>query len=122
VGKLIRAQEIREVNDVQYRLIPVPEWGGEDAEIRIRSMSAGELVKFTNLKGENAKQGMVRALVMCAVDEDGERIFTTDDVAWLMDKNISVLHRIQDAILELNGMRKAAESDEDDDVTRAGKG
>ena len=122
MGKLIRAQEIREVNDVQYRLIPVPEWGGEDAEIRIRSMSAGELVKFTNLKGENAKQGMVRALVMCAVDEDGERIFTTDDVAWLMDKNISVLHRIQDAILELNGMRKAAESDEDDDVTRAGKG
>jgi len=121
--KLVGAREIREVNDVQYRLIPVPEWGGEDAQIRIRSMSAGELVKFTNLKGENAKQGMVRALVMCAVDGDGERIFSTDDVAWLMDKNISVLHRIQDAILELNGMRKSAgESDEDDDVTRAGKG
>ena len=120
--KLIGARQIQESNDVQYRDIPVDEWE-KGASLRIRSFSARELVAFTSLKGENQKQGIVRGLIMCAVDEGGERIFTNDDVPWLMDKNVKVLHRIQEAILILNGMKdeKPDSEGEETELEKAGK-
>ena len=125
MGKLITsAQQVRDANDTQYRIVSVPEWGDADSELRIRSMSANEISRFTNLKGDNQKSAMARALVMCAVDETGEPIFTMSDVPWMMDKSVSVLHRVQEAILMLNGMKKdpdAEDEDPDDEVTRAGK-
>ena len=126
MGKLITsAQQVRDANDTKYDLVPVPEWGDKDTMLRIRSMSANEIKKFTSLKGENQKTAMARALIMCAVDETGEEIFTTDDVGWMMDKNVAVLHRVQDAILILNGMKDKPkdpdDEEEDDEVTKAGK-
>jgi hypothetical protein len=125
VKLITSAQQVRDANDTQYRNVPVPEWGDEDTELRIRSMSANEIRKFTNLKGDNQKSAMARAIVMCAVDETGDTIFTSDDINWMMDKSVAVLHRLQDAILILNGMKNAPTDDEDssdDEVTKAGKG
>jgi hypothetical protein len=127
MAKLISSRQVQESNDVRYRDIPVDEWE-QGASLRIRSFTARELVSFTSLKGDNQKQGIVRGLIMCAVDENGERIFTNDDVGWLMDKNVKVLHRIQEAILIHNGMRKDPDAEDGDDegngdkLQAAGKG
>jgi hypothetical protein len=115
VAKLITSRQVQESNDVRYRDIPVPEWGDEETALRIRSFTARELMTFTSLKGENQKQGIVRGLIMCAVDEHGDRIFTNDDIPWLMDKNVRVLHRIQESILILNGMRKDPDAEDGED-------
>jgi hypothetical protein len=135
VAKIISsAKQVQEANDVKYDEVPVPEWGEDgndpDLALRIRSLTARELITFTSLKGENQKQAIVRGLIMSAVDEQGERIFDESDIKWLMGKNVSVLHRIQDAILVLNGMKqKPVQLDEngepveeDDELTKAGKG
>ena len=126
MAKLISSRQVQESNDVRYRDIPVDEWE-EGASLRIRSFTARELVSFTSLKGDNQKQGIVRGLIMCAVDENGDRIFTNDDIGWLMDKNVKILHRIQEAILIHNGMRKDPDVEDDDDdngdkLQSAGKG
>ncbi len=110
----ISAQQVREVNDVKYRETSVPEWGDAESVLRLRSMTAQEMVKFTNLKGENQKQGIVRGLIMCAVDDVGENIFSNDDISWLMEKNIAVLRRVQDDILILNGLKDDPNTHEDD--------
>jgi len=124
MARIISARQVQEVNDVRYRDIAVPEWGDEDAVLRIRSFTARELVAFTSLKGDNQKQGIVRGLIMCAVDDNGERIFSNDDIQWLMDKNVRVLHRVQEGILVLNGLRKDPEEEEGEANTleNAGKG
>lgn len=129
VGKLItRSQQVREANDVRYAEVLVPEWGGENeadlpedeqSSIRLRSFSAQALVAFTSLKGVHEKQGLVRGLIMSACDQHGELIFTNEDVKWLMEKSVKVLRRLQDAILELNGLNK--KKDQKEELEEAGK-
>ena len=131
MGKLItNAQQVQQSNDTQYDFVPVPEWAPDgtpedergEYEIRIKSLTAKELIAFTSLKGENAKEGMVRALILSAVDEDGQTIFDLNrDRKWLLEKNISVLRRCQRAMIKLNGLEDKPEG-EDDNVTAAGKG
>lgn len=116
--RLIRsAQEVHEANDVRYATIHVPEWGDEDTYIRIRSFSANELMRFTSLKGKSEKESIARGLMMCAVDENGDRIFSEADVKPLMSKSVAVLNRCQQAILELNeiGGRKRTDDEEEDE-------
>ena len=107
-------------NDVQTEEVEVPEWGGS---VLVRGMSGTEREAFekartrevpsgnrnarragqttTEFSRERLRAGLVCA---CAVDERGNRLFTTEDLPALNDKSAAALERIVDVAMRLSGM------------------
>lgn len=108
---LLTAAQILAADDLSFVDVPVPEWGGT---IRLREMSAGEAIKFTDSLQDNAKsrnQAIVRIIRDTAVGVDGARLFPGDgDMEKLRAKSFKVFQVLSDAALKLNGFR-----DEDDE-------
>lgn len=89
---------------LRYEDVEVPEWGGT---VRIQQMSALESMEFSEEAAElkkkhNRSVGLYLMLVYSARDEQGQRIFTVDDIPVLMEKGIDVLNRLQMIALRLN--------------------
>lgn len=104
--KLLTGQDIVEIKDTRYKVIPVPEWGGA---VRLRSLSAAEAIRFTEeTKGPSGKNAIAKILFECAVDANGNQLFTDrQQLSKLLDKDISILDRLQNEALTLNGMLKS---------------
>lgn len=100
-GKDFRKKRAPKTEDVQ-----VPEW---DGFITVQEMTAAQRDEFDEfvlkMREQNKVQGL-RAVVVsiCAIDEDGERIFSDLDVPDLQKQSSKVIGRIADAALKLSGM------------------
>jgi hypothetical protein len=78
--------------------LEVPEWGGE---VFVKVLSAEDQMSF----GEGDPKTMTgRVLVAALVDEEGERIFTDDDVAELMREEAPVIMRVFSVAAKVNGL------------------
>lgn len=95
-------------------LVEIPEWGGS---VWVRGLTAGERDEFENtvLRQRPTKKGRVvqtvslqdaraRLAVMSVVDNEGQRLFTYDDVARLSQLSASAVDRIFDVASRLSGM------------------
>jgi hypothetical protein len=126
---LLSAEEILAADDLRHTDVPVPEWtpgyieGGdvEPRAVRLRVLQADEAIDFaTSLQGADAgvKNELVISLIaVCAIDENGDRLFAEDQVAGLRKKSFSVYQRLQNAVLILNGFadeEKAIEAEKKD--------
>lgn len=80
--------------------LEVPEWGGT---VYARRLSAGEAESTGVFDGGGADM-TVRMLVVCLADEDGNRIFTDEDVKELSAAEFSVVTRVFAEVAKLNGM------------------
>jgi hypothetical protein len=98
--------------DIEQRVVDVPEWGVK-LELRTPTVKErGELItKFMRDEGTLDVVAMNPLLVvMCAHDpETGERVFGPDDVDMLFDKSAAVMERLGEIALELSGLQNAAE-------------
>jgi hypothetical protein len=95
--KLVGKEAILNAEDVRYAYVPVPEWGGEDAYIKLKSMSGKDAIGWEG-------KGMAFAVAKSAVDENDIALFTLEEAEVLEGKSFAVLKRIQDAAMQLNGM------------------
>lgn len=98
---LTNPDEILNADDFRYTEVSVPEWGGK---VRIKSMTAAQrdiLSKAIKTKGESEAAEL--ALVMCIVDEEGNRIFKQEHIAGLKKKSVAPIARIMEAIAALSG-------------------
>jgi hypothetical protein len=107
MSKLLSADEILDVNDVEYVDVEVPEWKGT---VRLQTMSADDAIKFTDLMSapDKRKSAMVRIVALCAVNEAGERLFPDGPeqqgkMERLRKKNVKAFMRLQIEALRLNG-------------------
>jgi hypothetical protein len=97
--------------DMEYAEVEVPEWGGT---VRLRSITAGERDAFEasciQQRGDERRINMrnlrAKLIVLCAVDEDGNRLFGDDDLHALAKKNARPLDRLFDAAQKLCGLSK----------------
>lgn len=123
--KLLSRKEILEASDMpEPELLEVPEWGGA---VLIRQISALEADRYNVACIDPqtgkldpmrlAKQGVALA-VMCIVDEEGNRLFTTMDIEKLGRKSGQALKRVVDRCREINDI---ALSEDDDDEALEGK-
>ena len=96
-------------NPRRFKDVTIPELGGK--KIRVQSMTALERGKyeaqFTDRKTGKSRMELVaqaRELlaVQCCVDEQGNKLFTPDDVRTLNDVDAAILDRIADAARELS--------------------
>lgn len=105
MGLLTKAA-ILSADDLKHEDVPVPEWGGE---VRVRTMTGTQREDFgASLMGDDGKSNMgtfrVKMVVCCVVGEDGEQLFTAEDVHLLSQKSGAALERVFAAASKLNGM------------------
>jgi hypothetical protein len=124
--KILSIQEMLDADDVEYVVVPVPEWGGS---VRFGSIDAGSMLEFVerNAAPGGNKDSMIRLIVQCLVDADGVRV--PDDeieakIALFKKKDVRVINRLAEAALTLNGGKvapvivKNALSEADSDASR----
>ena len=115
------AEQIRAAHDVSSELYEIPEW---DVTIELRSMSARQRAAFAssvdfpadgNVEGNGNRVDLMWGTVIqaCCFDpDDGEHVFTEDDIEWLMaEKNANTVDALANACLAVSGM--GADSDGD---------
>jgi hypothetical protein len=90
--------------------VEVPEWGGT---VRLQELTADDAISLQEeMKGiqDTGTTGGVRelAIVLCAVGEDGERLFTVDDMPELRKKSNEAINRLGAAAWDLVGLGDTA--------------
>jgi len=113
---LLSRDAILAADDREYEVVPCPEWGGE---VRLRSLTGAErdayeqsLVQTRGKSREmNLRNARAKLVALCAVDENGNRLFSDADVNALGKKNAKPLDRLFDVARRLSGLSE-------DDVDR----
>jgi hypothetical protein len=97
--KLLTAAEVLQAEDADFVDVDVSQWWG--GTIRIRALTAKEAITFTKLEQQ---ESMIMVVSRCAIDEDGNRLFTDKQVEKLKTKSFAAFIKIQKAAMKLNGL------------------
>jgi hypothetical protein len=108
MGFLTKAA-ILEADDRKYDTVECPEWGGD---VRLRSITGLQRDRYEqsiieqrgNDRRVNLANARAKLIILCAVDEDGQLLFTSEDLSALGRKNAAPLDRIFDVCKQLAGM------------------
>ncbi len=111
--RFLTREAILQAQDLPHEDVYVPEWGGW---VRVRGLTAEERDKFEASilegQGRNARVRMenIRAklVALAVVDEEGNRLFTDDDVALLAKKSAAAVQRVFDVAMRLSGLTEEA--------------
>lgn len=112
--KGLTREQILDAPDSKLEPVEVPEWpdaSGDPGIVYIRTISGTERDQYEQgtmqLRGNTVIPKLERArtklIVLTACDEDGNRLFTTDDIRDLAKKSARPLERIFDKARDLNG-------------------
>ncbi len=104
-------EAILKANDIEKREVYIPEWGGS---VYVRGMTGRERDQFEasiiRQRGRdteiNMKNARAKLVVMCTVDQEGNRLFTDADIALLANKSAKALDRIFAVAQELSGITR----------------
>lgn len=107
----LNREAILAAEDLPRELVEVPEWGGA---VYVRALTGAERDQFeasiVEQRGRDMRMNMrnIRAklVALTVVDEDGQRIFTDDDVAALGGKSAAALDRLFAVAQRLSGLSK----------------
>ena len=101
--KFLNRADILAVNDCKTKDVPVDLWGGS---VRIKVMNGLERDQFEKyLGGEHGASSFVTKLLsLTLVDEEGEHMFTHEDMEGLAKKNGVVLQKLSKEILDFNSL------------------
>lgn len=107
--RYLTAEEILERDDIEYRDVEVPEWGGV---VRIKTLTGRERATWqdSSMAGTGAKTRVdfqnytVKLVIMACVNESGGRLFSEDQLNKLRRKSSAALERVATAAMELSGI------------------
>lgn len=107
-------EDILQADDIEQEEVEVPEWGGgvivEALSGEERSTFRDNHVKVDPNNPEQMefkqKDSEERLVALCAVDEDGERLFKPEDVKRLRKKSSRALDRVASKARELSGLEE----------------
>lgn len=116
------AEQILAAQDIAYEAVDVPEWG---VKVYVKGLTGTERDAYEaslrqmrpTLDGKGLEPVLItdnmraKMLVKCLVDEQGQRVFTDQQIAALGAKNGRVLDRLHDVAARLSGMDSAAVED-----------
>ena len=98
-------EQILAADDLKTETVPVPEWGGE---VTVRTMTAAEYGRFeqtiisTGDEQKDLSDIRARLCSMTIVNEEGEKIFSEDDIIELGKKSAGALNRVFNIAQKLN--------------------
>lgn len=102
-------EQILAAQDLPSKAVAVPEWG---LEVFVRTMTGTErdqyeqeIIAAHRPDGKfNVVDVRARLVVFCAVDAEGKRVFTNEDIGAVGGKNALALDRVFAVASELNGI------------------
>lgn len=95
---MLSRNSILTANDLPKEKVDVPEWGGH---LYVRALNGVERDQVERMAvSDTVSKAAIVAMV--AVDENGEQLFTNDDIPALEKKNGTALLRIVNAAFTLN--------------------
>jgi hypothetical protein len=107
--KLLTADAILAADDLTAEVVEVPEWGGS---VRVRVMTGDERQTFEEamLAADEAEQTVMpefrsRLAALTIVDEEGERLFSDEQISQLGRKSAAALDRVCEVASRINGLR-----------------
>ena len=107
---LLSKTAILSADDQRYDIVSCPEWGGD---VRVRGLTAYEQSYISKLDGDDKRNEVTLKVVQfCCVDENGERMFSPDDIKQLANKSYAVINRLGKRILALTGFGDQKEIEE----------
>jgi hypothetical protein len=104
--RIVTRDQILSASDRIIEKVEVPEWGGH---LYVRNMTAAERVEYDRWNiGENGvidTSGVrIKAVIMCACDEKGVRMFTRENYDALSQRDGAAVIRIFIALTRINGL------------------
>lgn len=113
---LLSKDQILSANDLPYRDVEVPEWGGS---VRVRTMTGGERDAFEasiyDRDGDRIELNRIdfraKLLSKVLVDEKGQRLFSDKDIAALSGKSVKAINRLFEVAQEINGLSKEEQTE-----------
>lgn len=97
---------------------PTPEWKSLDGKVYLQPPSAIDRIDLSDIIPDEDKEDerdVARELAFLvargAVDENGARFFTDEDVEWLKSRNGDVVTRLATRLQNLGGITKASLED-----------
>jgi hypothetical protein len=106
--KVLGKEDILKAEDIDTIEVEVPEWGGV---VKLRAMPGSlrdewESILVSRKKGSKLNLKGIKALAIAyaAVDEEGNLLFTTDDVKAINEKSSAPIERLADAVMKMNGL------------------
>lgn len=111
ISRVLNRETILQAEDLQKQYLEIPEWGGG---VYVRGMTGKErdqweasIVKQRGRDTQlNMKNARAKLVVLCTVDEHGNRLFSDTDVELLGNKNAKAIDRIFTLAQELSGIGK----------------
>ena len=113
--------QIKDAKDIKTEKVFVPEWadGNEEAYVLVKSLTAAERGTFEDalVKPESRESGKIvmdmtlygpKLAVYSMCDDEGNRLFTADDVDMLAGKSAGALGRVVQKAMQLNGIVASA--------------
>lgn len=106
---ILNKEAILNAEDLARKTVNVPEWGGD---VILRTFTAAERDNWdASLFTDNGKERKMnyqniraRLLAFTLIDENGNRLFSEEDIDVLGGKSGLVLDRLFNTACELNGM------------------
>lgn len=100
---LNREQIIGAINQraSEYTTHPVPEWGGD---VLIRRLSAADAERSGLSSDQKTPELVARVIAVSLVDEEGNLLFTEDDVNELAKVDVAVAASVFAACVKVNGL------------------
>ena len=107
--KLTSKDDVLKKNDHKTIEVEVPEW---DCTVNIKTITATERDRFEQqVYGKSTSNVRAKFLVLCIVDDDGNRVFNDADAATLGMKSGVALDRLFTKAAALNCLGDAAVED-----------
>ena len=106
---VLTREAILAASDLPQTQVEVPEWGGV---VTVQCLSGTDLAAWQDSQGEGIKTGsdgikvMVSLIIRCALDADGNRLFTDAHTDALMAKGMTAFRRVFRAALKVNALTR----------------
>lgn len=121
---MLTREQILNADDLKRETIHIDEWGGD---VIVREMTAYERIDLMNWANKMRETDEAKYLtyaaakfaVVSVIDENGEKMFTDDDLDALAHKNTNAVSKIADVAQRLSGMR---EEDNEEMIKNSKKG
>ena len=106
---VLSKDQILEADDLKRETIATPEWGGDVLvrELRGRERDAFEEGSMDSKRNISMANMRARLVAMSAIDEEGERLFSSKEAAALGDKSATALNRLFEVCCRLSGITES---------------
>lgn len=102
---MLSKEEIVDAKDIESEVVAVPEW---DGEVNVQGLTLAEKDSWTESllsDGEASVTGATALLcALCIRDENGVRLFSSDEIGLLDEKSAKALDRIFQVAQRLSGI------------------